>query len=316
MVPIVFLFISTLFALGLYFIIPIVALALPFVAIPAGIYYFLMSLHQAEREVSEMHTVAEHDALVTDDFLMYTEGLTQYERDHILKLAKIRVRDILARLPSDVAFRIEVSKADGIWNLHVVAHAMVRTFSASASGFSANEALLLLQRQLDFQIQDWHTQRRTPALDQLATMSEPAVPSEEKRRYKILIVDDDIDAATLASRAFRRLGCYTEMATSAADAVNALKKHDADIVILDWDLGDDTFGSDVITKAVNSYMSDHSYGDPRVSKVITYSSTQRQDIWLPQSPHFHHTDHWLKPVGPADLEVRTKHLLQAEMLAS
>lgn len=320
MSAVVFFPLSLLFGLGLYLILPVLALMIPIFGVPAIFFavWFLRTRDHSGQVVRSESSTKKGDAKFTGDFLFESVNLDAKDQREILSLAKPRIEKVLEALPSDVAFKLRAEKINQIWNLNVIARSISHTFRASSSGFSANEALLLLEPILHKQIQDWQWQRSF-----FQTSGQPIqefLPPKEipYSTYKVLIVDDDIDAAALASAAFKNLGCTTEVATTPRQAEKLLKRRDSDIIVLDWDLGDNTYASDVITRAVNSLniSSSEEISEAKVSKIVTYSSSDKQDIWLPNNVYFHHTDHWLKPVTYSDLEFRSRKLIESQLLAS
>lgn len=60
-----------------------------------------------------------------------------------------------------------------------------------------------------------------------------ATAMQDKRRRRILIVDDNADAANLLSMALRRQGHHIELATSGLQAVDAAGSFRPDVVFLD-----------------------------------------------------------------------------------
>ncbi len=129
------------------------------------------------------------------------------------------------------------------------------------------------------------------------------------RSGKILIVDDDIDAALLVQSIFTNLGCTTICSLTSAEAKKSIFSLNADIIILDWMLDHNIEASSLINQCSSTFKKfDH--GQSRWKpKIVTYSSLDVSQISVLENPFFEHLDHWQKPLKHYDLLSRILSLL-------
>jgi CheY-like chemotaxis protein len=134
-----------------------------------------------------------------------------------------------------------------------------------------------------------------------------------RRNTNVLIVDDDVDAALLVASIFWQFGCNTAFALDQHEAQRRIIDGKADIIILDWKLGEQAQADHVLRqsiKTINKYMSLRERLTQHKAKIVSYSTLTDSAIHLPESHFFEHLDHWQKPMGHRDLIRRTQGLLK------
>jgi len=122
----------------------------------------------------------------------------------------------------------------------------------------------------------------------------------------ILIIEDDLDAATAAQVAFADLGCSTKVAISLEQAKAMLSENSTDFIILDWLLQNNTEAGQVLDELSQNSLIKNKGHRP---KVVTYSSLKSEEIDFPHSEDFEHIEHWQKPIRYADFRGRSMQLL-------
>ncbi|MGZ3691679.1 MAG: hypothetical protein ACXVAX_09255, partial [Pseudobdellovibrio sp.] len=67
----------------------------------------------------------------------------------------------------------------------------------------------------------------------------------------VLIVEDDSDIARAIEKIFKRLGCSTTISNGHDGVSYKMSFQDFDFIVLDWVLGDDVQGNDVVQESVD-----------------------------------------------------------------
>ncbi len=128
----------------------------------------------------------------------------------------------------------------------------------------------------------------------------------------VLIVDDDVESAQLMKHMFDELGFHTELALSADEAFKMACASNPDLVILDWILGVNCTGEDVLKRlndTYGKYSSEVDGQDPKHLDIVTFSQIKSTDIKIPKAQYFRHLEHWRKPIGYRALVERALGLL-------
>ncbi len=131
---------------------------------------------------------------------------------------------------------------------------------------------------------------------------------------RVLIVEDDLDAANALKLGFQQQGYEADVSAGMDKAHRLLASNNYDLIVLDWLLGGNQRGDRVIKKA--SQLIDHisslkaRFANSHRTKIVTCSSLRGQDLEVPQTKYFEHYAHWRKPMSYRDIQVRA-----AEMLA-
>jgi CheY-like chemotaxis protein len=128
----------------------------------------------------------------------------------------------------------------------------------------------------------------------------------------VLIVDDDVESAQLMKHMFDELGFHTDLALSADEAYKMACSSQPDLVILDWILGVNTTGEDVLKRlkeTFGKFRSSLSEESPKHLDIVTFSQVKAGEIKIPQSQCFRHLEHWRKPMGYRALVDRALQLL-------
>lgn len=127
----------------------------------------------------------------------------------------------------------------------------------------------------------------------------------------VLVVDDDAEATVPIECIFRGLGCLTDMAFCATEAIEKIATGWHDVIVLDWTLDLGT-GGDLIERLLENR--DHlDWHDHRAmlerQRIVTYSGTRAGEIKIPHNDIFAHVDHWRKPLKYTDISKRASQLL-------
>lgn len=122
---------------------------------------------------------------------------------------------------------------------------------------------------------------------------------------RIVVIEDDMDIVLMLKAVFKKLG-YPIAWISGADpqAGKHLAEFKADYVLLDWRLGGELTGRDVIGSALSSIESEpglrQAYQGHKM-RVVTFSAAGRSEIRLPESEYYSYFRHWKKNMHFGDL---------------
>jgi DNA-binding response OmpR family regulator len=136
----------------------------------------------------------------------------------------------------------------------------------------------------------------------------------EPKVANVLIIDDDIDSAILMDSMFRQFGCATTCTLEFQDAPKRICAGKADIIILDWMLGERVMADRVLLESIHlidKFKSLRSQFCQHKTKIISYSSLSEDQLKIPSNRYFEHFDHWRKPMGRHELVHRANALLQS-----
>lgn len=138
--------------------------------------------------------------------------------------------------------------------------------------------------------------------------------TEPKVAPRVFIVEDDADTANAISAAFSALGCSTTVSKEADSAALGLVRDQPDFVVLDWMLGHNMFGDQVVADSERKIEVDprlEDYFSNCKTKIVTFSSLEKENIQLPKMQYFEHWDHWQKPMKFRDMTLSAGQLLAA-----
>ncbi len=130
----------------------------------------------------------------------------------------------------------------------------------------------------------------------------------------VLIIEDDPDVAMATEQVFKQLGCNTTVSDGHDGVSYKMSFQNYDFIVLDWMLGGDLKGDDVVKKSVETI---ELFNDLRLRfeskhpKIITYSVLSGPQVRLPKNKYFSHLDHWNKPVKYNDLAFKVSKMLTA-----
>lgn len=199
-------------------------------------------------------------------------------------------------------------------------------FNAVGIGSQPSEAFAVARQVLEKQIREWHIARNNdedyigvPNTDILQNLRKKqnlktALQPNYKHIPTVLIVEDDVDVANATESIFRQLGCKTILSDGHDGASHKMSFQDVDFIVLDWMLGNDLSGDELVKKSnriINSFKDLKSRFQQQHAKVITYSALDKSKIHLPESDYFDHLDHWKKPINYTELARRASDLLVA-----
>src|SRR3954464_15794373 len=113
------------------------------------------------------------------------------------------------------------------------------------------------------------------------------------QRKRVLVVDDNEDAASTLAELIGLIGAETEVAYDGTSAVEAVVRVQPDIVLLDISLPD--FDGYEVARRIRALPG---LTQPHLIALTRWS--QEQDKELAQQAGFH--EHWTKPVDPQRLQ--------------
>jgi len=131
---------------------------------------------------------------------------------------------------------------------------------------------------------------------------------------KVLIVDDDPEAANLVQHIFQKAGYSTMVTGNVKDAKKRMLFEDIDIIILDWNLGVNESGGQVLSETARQMRNRSMFGkefQTKPPRIVTYSSMDLSEIDVPQSEFYIHIDHWNKTsMSYSEMGTRTAELME------
>ena len=211
---------------------------------------------------------------------------------------KQEIGQLVEKLPSQSWHNSQFQFENGYWYFEFECNHTHGTFYSKAVGVSPQEAFGTAKTDLLNQIEAWHEARfSNEPVDEHKVLNKNStiVP-------RVLIVDDDIDAALSLQTALSQLGYHTEIATKAEEAHQKIATSDADYIFLDWKLNNDITAKQVMQKAVRLI---DAFSDLRMKfsvhrpKIVTHSVLNQRQVHLPDSlsRYFKIYGHWQKPLG-------------------
>lgn len=159
--------------------------------------------------------------------------------------------------------------------------------------FSIGVALLFIPTTFVLFIK-WVLHKRDP-------LSENEIMDRPLSARRVLIVDDDIDIASISANEFAKMGFEVAVATSHQSAVLKMNSEKYDVLLLDWLLNDGYLGGDVLKSLTHT---DRLY---KPVSVISFSSFDKNKIHIASSENFNYQDHWQKPMNPLELRARISY---------
>lgn len=133
-----------------------------------------------------------------------------------------------------------------------------------------------------------------------------------RRIANVLIIDDDVDWAIAVEATFRQFGCNVEFALDAQEAQRKVSAGKADIIILDWMLDHQTSADQVVQASIrrmDRFPPSRDRDRLHIPKIITFSSKDESEIYLPDSRYYKHMAHWHKPLRYPELTRKAVKLM-------
>jgi CheY-like chemotaxis protein len=331
-------------AAGAVILFPLLLFVVPFLLVPVLIHRFIVfhkikyrALEDGDREGSDVVT-----AQVID-----LESWKKYKEDQsfpmssvdpaVAAMARAQINEINARelqeitdlLPSTSAttqYFTEVDVDKWVYSFH--SYGLNAEFNAVTYGHDPAEAFAMAKAIIMQQIREWHVAREKgepyvgqaneDLLKDIRALGKSTKPSLFSRPSKhvpsVLIVEDDPEVAAATEAVFKQLGCETTISNGHDGVPYKMSFQNYDFIVLDWMLGDDLVGNQLVEKSVkiidlfNDLKARFEHNRP---KVITYSVLDRPQVQLPTNNYFYHLDHWRKPTRYSDLAVKASELISA-----
>lgn len=132
------------------------------------------------------------------------------------------------------------------------------------------------------------------------------------KKFKVLIVDDDIDSIMPLNVLFRKFGCQTFHAMDPGGAQKEICSNKVDLIVLDWWLEKVT-GAEIIEQAVTILNKYKDLGERfRIDKpkIVTHSSLRANKVQLSSNHYFDYVGHWEKSLCPSDLMEKLSQTLK------
>jgi len=111
---------------------------------------------------------------------------------------------------------------------------------------------------------------------------------QRPKTTNVLIIDDDIESAILMDSMFRQFGCTTTCTLEFNDAPKRISSGKADIIILDWMLGERMMADKVLLESIHiidKFKSLRSQFCQHKTKIISYSSLREEQLSIPESKY-------------------------------
>ncbi len=170
----------------------------------------------------------------------------------------------------------------------------------------------LSSRAHDFLIAPWDAEEALLRVHRLIGKAAPAEPAGEalhvqKRRPRILIADDDPDMVALVSDTLGRFGMDCDIARSGQQALDAIRRHPPDAIVLDVNMLD-LDGFEVLKQLR------HNLATTAIPVLMLTARNQRSDI--ARCIGSGADDYVVKPFEPSDLAARVDKIISASRIAS
>jgi len=230
-------------------------------------------------------------------------------------LLTIDVPQLVESMPADGSPKVEFSQRGEDWLFNFSFVSVSARFSAIGVGRTPFEAFSIAKQVLERQVREWHHARKDGLSNEVFVAPSSPLTNVRHRPLTALIIDDDVDTAMALESIFRQLGCVTEMITRPELVHRKISSIRADLIVLDWRLGDKLLGGQAVERATRFI---ETFSDLRTifegyrPKVITYSALPYADIHFPETQYFDHVDHWQKPIDFSELAKRSAELVKSE----
>ncbi len=312
-----------LIALGLFFVFPIGFVAVPFLVIPGFAIYSLYRFFDENQGTYKRRGVSTSAAtnLVTgfDDGKIDKPAVDVYANGHWSEGStfsgelKERIENFLEQFPSDSNCTVKLSRFGARWLIRFTINSVQTRFTALGLSKDLNTAVASAERQLVDQLEIWRKDRfaNSKWMKNVESRVLTTISESVGRPVRVLIVDDDVDAALLIDSVFREKGCETRLALTVQEAREMIARMDSDIVVLDWRLSKDVNADSVLTESIAKLEAKQENVDIIVPKVVTYSNLNDSEIQFPESKFFDHVGHWKKPINYSELSNKTKGVIEA-----
>ncbi|MGA2882148.1 MAG: response regulator [Bryobacteraceae bacterium] len=165
----------------------------------------------------------------------------------------------------------------------------------------------LPSRANDFVIAPWEAEEILMRVYRLIGKTTPAPPTGDalhmqKRRSRVLVADDDPDLASLVGEALRQFGMDCDVAPSGQEALDSVRRHAPDAIILDVNMLD-LNGFEVLKKLR------HNLATKAIPVLLLTARTQESDIARGFGSGA--DDYVIKPFHPPDLAKRVEKAISA-----
>jgi len=331
-------------AAGAVVVFPLLLFVLPFLLVPVLIHRFIVFHKVKYRTLEDDESQSSSDVLTAQ--VIDLESWKKYKEDQsypmagdpttanlakaqIAQINASEIQEITDALPygaSVTQYFTDVDVDKWVYTFH--AYALNAEFNAVTYGHDPAEAFVIAKAILMQQVREWHEAREKgepyvgraneDLLKDIRALGKSSKPSYFARHAKhtpsVLIIEDDAEVAAATEAIFKQLGCQTTISNGHDGVPYKMSFQNFDFIVLDWMLGDNLVGNQVVEKSVkiidlfNDLKIRFEHNQP---KVITYSVLDRPQVQLPTNHYFYHLDHWRKPTRYSDLAVKASELLSA-----
>lgn len=321
---------AILAAVGLFLVIPMTVVVVPFLIIPAFVLYVMYryfdekqdtytkfgafqkkSNKQSRRNLKQGQSVMKENQ-TTEVRSSFENGEWHAGREVPIEFRE-RIENLFEKFPSDAVSTLKISRFGERWLLRAMITSVHAKFTAIGVSAEMKEAIDSIETQLMSQLEHWRKGRfsetRWMKNVEAQFLSQIAEDFSAEGPTQVLIVDDDIDAALLVDSVFRKKGCETRLALTVQEARQMIAQMQADLIILDWKLSRDVNADQVLEESIAKFEAKHDVGVRKHPKVVTFSSLSGSEIHFPQSKFFEHVDHWKKPINYTDLTNKSSGVL-------
>lgn len=144
--------------------------------------------------------------------------------------------------------------------------------------------------------------------DSYSAMQE-TLPSEDESDVSVLIIDDDPGSSTVLKTIFQNAGYKTNIVMDSFKAMQEVRNHHYDLIVLDWCLPY-LDGGEVIRRADEQISRNSVEVDQQKTPVITCSGLSKDGIHLPDLKNFTFIDHWHKALPFSSIMSRATQMLR------
>lgn len=332
-------------AAGAVVLFPLLLFVVPFLLIPVLIHRFIV-FHKVKYRALEEEEALSGNEVVTAQ-VIDLESWKKYKEDQsfpmssvdpaVAAMARAQINEINSHelqeltdlLPSTSAttqYFTEVDIDKWVYSFH--SYGLNAEFNAVTYGHDPAEAFAMAKAIIMQQIREWHVARdkgepyvgraNEDLLKDIRALGKSKKPSLFARHSKhvpsVLIVEDDPEVAAATEAVFKQLGCETTISNGHDGVPYKMSFQNFDFIVLDWMLGDDLVGNQLVEKSVkiiDLFNDLKARFEQHRPKVITYSVLDRPQVQLPTNNYFYHLDHWRKPTRYSDLAVKASELISA-----
>lgn len=222
-------------------------------------------------------------------------------KNNLIEKIESRIHTELSPYLKNSSINIDLRRHGDVWHANVVIDSS-RGFKASRRKDTNIEDLIenvISDLRIQFELTDMHRRHEIFLFDHQReydhfTETLSASPFETPINLKVLVIEDDPTALLILDRSMKSMGCSVELVNDPETALDKVKQHEYDLVILDWCLPY-MDGHQFLKKAdqVLQEKNRENFGTKSIPLVIC-SSKNSDEIHLPLVSNFLFCQYWNK----------------------